>query len=478
MSSPPKLSDPTATRLRRGVLACVLAAASLARIGAQTPAATAPPPPAAQPVALTKADASVLISMLQGAEDKGLSSKAFNVGDAPARLDSTDPGVRAGAEQKLETAAIAYARAEHGGSIQGFPTDWAIRPAPYDAQADFTAALEQHRLAAWAAGLSPTDQRYVQLVQAYGRYRQIADNGGWRELPDAALREGSKGGQVVALRKRLAIEDPAVTAGGAVYDAALAEAVSRAQTRYGMDPDGALDSSMIEALNVPVSQRVAQIRANLERWRWLPTSLPASRIELNIADQRLELYEDGQPTLGMKAIVGRPKKPTPMISDAIETIVLNPPWYVPPDIQHEIYSKGRGYLRSAGFVSRGGRLMQRPGKRCALGSIKFDLSNSFGVYLHDTPDRNLFAKEDRALSHGCMRLEQPNALAKLLLKDDPDWSEDRLDAAIATGATQHVHLASPMPVFVVYWSAFIDDQGQIHFRPDVYGWDEKLIAML
>jgi murein L,D-transpeptidase YcbB/YkuD len=132
-----------------------------------------------------------------------------------------------------------------------------------------------------------------------------------------------------------------------------------------------------------------------------------------------------------------------------------------------------------GFVVRpDGSLQQLPGPKCALGTVKFDLSNSFGVYLHDTPARSLFALDRRALSHGCMRLEQPNTLAKRLLKDDPAWTELRVDLAIVSGATQRIPLARPVPVFVLYWSAFVDKDGQVEFRDDVYGWDRKLLALL
>lgn len=457
---------------------------------APAPALTQADPPAASataPAALTADEVQVLIAALRGAPDQGFGPDEFGLGKAQAQLGSADPATRAAGLAQLEAAAIAYAAAEHGARIAAasFPQDWALRPAPYDARADFAGAAAQHRLAAWAAGLPPSDPRYAALAQAWVRYRAIAGQGGWPALPaGAALKPGSKGPAVAALRKRLLVEDPATPASPAdVYDPALAQAVSRAQARYGLTPDGALGAATLAALNVPVEQRLGQLRANLERWRWMPRNAPPRRIELNTAAAVMALYDGGQPALTMKAIVGKPSRPTPMFPDEVKAIVLNPPWNVPPDIaSREIWPKirrDRSYMAREGFVVKpGGGLQQRPGPKCALGTLKFDLSNSFGVYLHDTPSHSLFARDERALSHGCMRLEQPNALAKQLLKDDPDWPDLRVDTAILSGTTQRIPLAKPTPVYVIYWSAFVDEQGQANFRPDVYGWDSKLLAML
>lgn len=460
-------------------VAAALAVAPLA------PAAAAQPQPA-----LSAADVSTLLAMLRDAPDQGFGADDFGLAEAQARLAAADPAARAEGEARLRAAAVAYARAEHGGRIPlgSLPDNWAIRPAPYDAQSDFDAAQAQHRLAAWAAALPPPDPRYGRLVRAYARYRQIAADGGWTGVPTGpTLKLGANDPRVEALRRRLAAEDPALppSAAPAAYDQPLAEAVQRAQARYGLTADGAVGASTLKALNTPVETRLGQMQANLERWRWIPRALPPYRVELNIASQTLELYDGGQPALGMRAVVGQPdpRKQTPSFSDEIEAVVLNPPWNVPHAIAvKEIWPKIRrdpGYMRREGFVVRSnGELQQRPGPDCALGTIKFDLSNPFGVYLHDTPARSLFGRDSRAFSHGCMRLEQPNALAKRLLKGTPGWSDEQIDIAIVAGTTQRIVLARPTPVFVFYWSAFVGDDGQIAFRPDLYGWDEKLNALL
>ena len=418
----------------------------------------------------------------------------------PAQVQQVSAVVRAAPAQGLggETfpvdpaaAAVAYARAQHGERLPAaaFPRDWAIRPESYDPAGDFARALGEGRLAPWLAAQSPPDGRYARLLVAYARYQAIAARGGWLVLPRVKrLGPGDTGVAVQALRDRLAIEDPLVGAlakgqDPAAYDAALVAAVRRAQARYGVEADGKAGPATLAALNIPVEGRLVQIRANLERWRWVTRVLPARRVELNTADATLELRDPGSQGMAMRAIVGRAAKPTPMFADNIRAVVFNPPWNVPEDIaRKEIWPnirRDRGYMARQGFVVRtGGGLQQLPGPKCALGAVKFDLSNSFGVYLHDTPAHSLFALDRRALSHGCMRLENPLELAKRLLAGDPAWPETTINLTLLSAKTTRAPLRTPVPVFVFYWTAFVDDAGQTQFRRDVYGWDAKLARLL
>ncbi len=244
-----------------------------------------------------------------------------------------------------------------------------------------------------------------------------------------------------------------------------------------------LSVATLAALNIPAEQRVGQIRANLERWRWASGQLPPDRLEVNIAGAWLDVYQGGKVTLSMRAIVGRPADPTPSLQAQVEALVFAPPWNVPAKIAaKQVWPKERrhpGYLARDHFIVKAnGGLQQLPGPKSALGRVKFDIPNPFGVYLHDTPNHKPFAGDRRTLSHGCMRLDQPGALAKLLLKDDRAWPERRIDAAMDTVATVRVPLARPVPVYVFYWTALVDEQGRVNFRPDVYGWDARLLSML
>jgi murein L,D-transpeptidase YcbB/YkuD len=189
----------------------------------------------------------------------------------------------------------------------------------------------------------------------------------------------------------------------------------------------------------------------------------------------------------MRAVAGRVADHTPILQSTIRSIVFNPPWNVPATIAaRELWPKERanpGYLAREDFVvlhtqDGGVRLQQRAGPKSSLGQIKFDFDNRYGVYLHDTPSHSTFAKESRLVSHGCVRLDQPKALALMLLQDDPAWTPDRIEAVIADGQTQRVSLTRPTDVLIFYWTAFAGPDGVMNFRPDVYGWDRELLQRI
>ena len=220
----------------------------------------------------------------------------------------------------------------------------------------------------------------------------------------------------------------------------------------------------------------------MERWRWLPRELPATRIQVNIAAAVLAVYRDGEPVMAMKAVAGKPEDATPMLRANISSIVLNPPWHVPTSIAtKEIWPKAHkdhGYLARNQYHVINGQLVQHAGPKSALGRFKFDFANPFGVYLHDTPAQAGFGRSMRLASHGCVRLEQPKALASLLLEDDASWPETRIDTVIQSEDTVRVPLAQTIPVYILYWTAFVDNSGQTQFRADAYDWDHQLIQLL
>ncbi len=453
---------------------CLLIALALA-----TPAGAGDPGPEG-------ADLGSVAAALIQAPDQGLDIDPDSVRQALELARSGDPAGQAQGRDALIAEALRYARAQHGLRLAPgqFHPDWALRPAPYDAAADFNLAQVGGHVASWLQSLPPPDPAYATLAEAYVAYRAMAAQGGW-PVVSGPLHPGDTGAQITALWRRLAAEDRALDpslADIASYGAPLQAAVARAQARYGLTADGVAGPATLAALNIPLAERLEQMRANLERRRWMPRALPAMRAEVNIADASLALYAPGEAPLTMRIVVGKPAKPTPMFEDHIKAVVLNPPWNVPADIAaREIWPKIRrdpGYMAREGFVVRpGGGLQQLPGPRCALGAIKFDLSNPFGVYLHDTPAKSLFAHDMRALSHGCMRLEQPNLLAKRLLRGEAAWSDTAIDVALVTGKTVRATLSRPTPLYVSYWTAFVNDQG-VNFRADLYGWDKDLAALL
>ena len=411
----------------------------------------------------------------------GRNAVAQGLNDAPPVLPQDTDG--------LVRAALDYARAVHAGRLDtaDFQRDWAIRPAAYDPLPAFRDAVARDRLTAWVASLPPPYAGYDALVAGLARYRSIAAAGGWTTIADGAgLKFGASGPRVVALRARLAIEDPQATGTGDRFDAALVEALRRAQRRYGLNPVGIAGAQTLAALNVPVEARVRQIKANMERWRWLPPELAKNRVQVNIAAAVLTLFDGDAPVMSMKAVTGRPGDETPMLVSSIHSIVLNPPWNVPAGIAaRELWPKEKaspGYLARNGFrvidTGDGGKRLQQSSERSALGKFKFDFANPFAVYLHDTPAQAGFARFDRLASHGCVRLEKPAELARQLMKDTPEWPEATIDATVAEGKTVRAKLADPVAVYLLYWTAFASANGQVGFRDDPYEWDGVLASKI
>lgn len=398
--------------------------------------------------------------------------------------------VPAGADDAaLVQALLVHARTELGQRVQPARIErmWSIQPPRRDAAAEFEAARANGGLAAWLAALSPPAPQYQALLEARTRYQAIVAAGGWPTLPKPpkgpAFKEGLRGPQVATLRTRLAVEGygQAGAADPELFDPALREALARFQAHHNLPEDGALGADTRAALNVLAADRLMQIEANIERWRWMPRRMPADRIEVDIGGQTASLIRAAEPALSMKIVVGDPRHHTPMFASKVDSVVFNPPWRVPDSIAaKEIFPKARrdpGYLARGNFILQGGRIIQLPGPKNSLGQIKLDLPSPFGVYLHDTPVKSAFQRRNRALSHGCMRLEKPRDLALALLSQQ-GWTEDMLEAAIAQGSTQVVRLKQTTPLYVAYWTAVVAPDEAVEFRADVYGWDRKLVNAL
>jgi len=424
-------------------------------------------------------DVQAALDTLAAAPSQGFTPGEFGEVRLAALGRSKSPQDLAARNRELHAALIAYARAEHGQSLpaSALPHDWALRPAPYDAEAALQQALAQHRFRQWLAEQPPPSPAYHALQQAFVSYLKIANDGGWPIVPPG-------GGNPELLRQRLAFEDPALAQGGAGAD--LTAAVQRFQAAHGLPTTGKVDAATRTELNVPAKARAAQIRANLERLRWLPREAPPTRVEVNTAAGLFDYYQDGRPVLHMLAAAGKPGDETPMLTSAIDAVVLNPPWNVPDSIaKDEILPKAANdpdYLAAHGYEetpdgSGGARIVQKPGPDSALGLVKFDFKNPFSVYLHDTPSKAAFARTQRSVSHGCVRLANAIAFARLLLGSQSGWSPEKIDQVIASGQTTNVPLSRRVPVELVYLTAF-PDNGRIAFRPDVYGWDAQMLELL
>ncbi|WP_293473888.1 L,D-transpeptidase family protein [Phenylobacterium sp.] len=442
-----------------------------------------PPPPPVEIPPLGAAQQQVALKALAAADLQGLQPKDY----LPAGLTEGQPLTPA-QTAALTDGLVRYAHDVKIGRMdpEQFPELWQVRPAPYDPAPDLAKALAEGRLQAWLDSLPPRYSGYAALKRGLARYREIAAAGGWKKVAEGGKLElGSKDARVADLRARLAAEDPLSPAtGAAVFDKPLKEAVIRAQRRYGLKPDGVVGNGTLAYLNQPVGQRILQIVANMERWRWMPSVMPATRVQVNSGAAIVTLFRDDKPVLSMKAVSGRPGDETPMLASAIHSVVINPPWNVPSGIAaRELWPKEKanpGYLARNGYriiPVEGGqpRLQQASGDQSALGRFKFDFDNPFAVYLHDTPSKGGFDLFARQASHGCVRLEKPRALAEALLEGDATWTPEAIDTQLEGDKTVRARLSATVPVYIFYWTAFAGTDGQMHFRSDPYNWDRQLL---
>jgi murein L,D-transpeptidase YcbB/YkuD len=287
------------------------------------------------------------------------------------------------------------------------------------------------------------------------------------------------------------------------YDAALAGAIYQFQQRHSLTTDSLLGPSTLEVLNVPVDERVRQIELNLERWRWLPDNLGQRYVLVNIPNFQLKAYRDGDVVEKMEVIAGKAydDRATPIFADSMAYVIFRPFWNIPPSIANEeILPKARGnrdylvnnnyqivshygpgaevydpYTTSLDRVASGElRLREQAGPSNALGLVKFMFPNQYAVYLHDTPADHLFSEAERDFSHGCVRVGRPKDLAIFALSQKPEWTPQRIDEAMHQGSWQRVDLDTPIPVYLAYWTAFVNQDGTVHFREDLYDHDSAL----
>ena len=412
---------------RRRVLfgaTCIAAVAAAASACAQPfPVPPAPTPLAGPPIPpppLRHDQIDLIVKTLQDAETHGFRQGEFLPANLLTLMASKDPADRRAGDALLRATIARYARAQHGLRITAWPKNWALRPPPYDAEADFNFAVAQDKLASWIDTLPPPFDRYRVLRTALARYQAIVDQGGWPTIEEGpALKQGSNGDRVVALRKRLMAEDPSLNLDLASpdFDQSVEDAVKFYQRRNGFDTTGVLGPQALEAINIPAASRVLQIEANMERWRWAPRLWPATRIEVNIAAAEMTYWVENAIAEEMRAAPGRPDDQTPMLTSAIESVVLNPPWNLPAGIaEKEYYPKERahpGYLESHGFrvitnPDGSTRLQQKSGPKSALGQIKFD----FPQPLRRLPARHALAQGVRpGLARGQPRLRAAGAAA-------------------------------------------------------------------
>ncbi|MBT2145723.1 L,D-transpeptidase family protein [Rhodanobacter sp. LX-100] len=384
-------------------------------------------------------------------------------------------------------------------------THWNFDPRQIDQAQGLKAvrdALAQGTIGPLFARARPQNPLYGQLRTALAKLREVAAQGGWPLLADGpTLRPGSHDPRVPVLRQRLQLVGHAVGDGADdLYDPALEAALKLFQREQYLAAGGHLGKATLAALNVPVAARIEQLRANLERARWLMHQLQGEFVVVDIAGYQVAYYKDGKPVWRSRVQVGKPYRSTPVFKSKITYLTLNPTWTVPPTIlKNDILPKVRknpGYLAanrirvldgqgrelspaSVNWANpRGIVLRQDAGPGNSLGRLVIRFPNDYAVYLHDTPHQELFANEQRANSSGCIRVERPRELAELLLDDPARWNRTGIDRTIDTLKTQTVMLRKPVPLLLAYWTVDLREDGRVGFRPDIYQRDPPLLAAL
>jgi L,D-transpeptidase YcbB len=428
------------------------------------------------------------MARLKAAGDDGLDPSDYLTPDFSAGADH--PDVLADAELKLTNAALTYARHAQIGRVhfsRVSPDIYynLVAPDPREVLSRLAQAKDAGET---LGGYNPPQEGFKQLQAKLAEVRGHAEAAvPARIAAGTLLRVGMEDDRVPLLRQRLHI---AADGGASTYDKSLSEAVRTFQRQHDLKPTGNLNAATVEALNGVPHGHVADILiANMERWRWLPRDLGKTYVMVNIPDYSLKVFHNGMTVWRTRIVVGKPSTPTPLLSEPMKYITVNPTWNVPPSIVQNEYlpalQQDPEALARIGlqvdYNSDGSlHIFQPPGEANALGRLRFNFPNKFLVYQHDTPDKNLFAREKRAYSHGCMRVQDPLDYAQVLLgyaAPNEGYTAERIRRMFGSDEYD-INFSTLIPVHITYQTAFIDESGKLELREDVYGRDAHLLAAL
>lgn len=431
----------------------------------------------------TPAQANEMIQAINSAKTRGLNSNNYHwkaiqlSNDAIKTIDQ---------DLLLSDAFLRLAHHLKNGKAKP-PVSWNMERAPVDAVDLLEHALTSNNISMALYSVEPQNLQYQIMIETLRNYRQIASSGGWVQLPNGPkLLKGSISLNVGGLRHRLKIsgEYYGEASEDSLFDDFLDQAVRRFQQTHGLNTDGIVGRSTLDELNVPIEKRIQQIEVNLERMRWIADDLGERHIRINIPAFELTAFIKNSEWLTMRVIVGKADWRSPVfLSSEITYLETNPFWYVPSVIaQKEIWpkvAKNQDYLKKnrLKIIKRadgGTMLRQIPGPQNSLGRIKIHFENNFDCYLHDTPEKHLFDKVDRAFSHGCIRLENALDLSEYLLIGDSEWDRQKLEDAIENDLQKKIYLAESIPISFVYLTTWPDKFGVVQFRKDVYEMDGLL----
>ena len=436
--------------------------------------------------------AAIVVAALISADDEGLEPADYHIREIIALAAATTDSARTERDFLITDGLLRYAEDVGNGKLSRSQTDERTIGTQSNgmvAYLEFVASFDADALKLALGLLPPRNAEYRVLKATLPDLRRMVEVGGWQALPDGeTIHPGSRDPVVQDLRKRLIAEgwiqvsaSPATSGSDDLYDPKLEAAVTAFQARHGIKPDGVLGKDTRAALNLPAEPRLRQMIVNMERARWNRLPRGGRTIEINLAAYSLNVYQDGESVLSMPVVVGTSENPTPIISSRITTVVLNPDWTLPPNVIREILPRIRhdaDYLSSRGIerIEEDGqvRFVQPPGPTNPLGRYKLIMPNDQDIYLHDTPDSAKFRYALRGFSHGCVRLKDAAALAALLLEDRIQTMPDGPSGLLEKGETRHIALSKPVPVSLVYRTAWLDRDGRLVLGGDAYGRDERL----
>ena len=327
--------------------------------------------------------------------------------------------------------------------------------------------------------------QYYLLRDKLKAFYEIQKKGSWITLnaDQKKYQLGDSSATVFEIRKKLFLSgDISTDNESPVYDSIIYEGIREFQRRYGLKQDGVAGPGVIREMSAPLSQRMEQVIVNMERCRWVENETSKKYLVVNIPQFSLLAYMGKTIAWTMPVVVGKTTNKTAIFKGDLKYVVFSPYWNVPQSIiNKEILpgmKKNKNYLASHQMEWNGGRVRQKPGPKNSLGLVKFLFPNSFDIYLHDTPSKSLFNEDKRAFSHGCIRVAEPKKLAEWLLTESPQWNSDKIGAAMNSGKEQYVTLPETVPVYIVYFTAFVDDRGKLNFREDIYQRDNQLKDMI
>jgi|688.fasta_scaffold06873_5 murein L,D-transpeptidase YcbB/YkuD len=430
-----------------------------------------------------------LYNLMTNLPSQGISDSIPYLSVLTNRLDNNDNNIDPETELLMSAGYLVYAKKTVGGIIDpalAKTIDWNLPTK----KLSYTDLLDSFLQAPHQANLKEKTNisQYFQLQSYLQKYREMEKKGRWKTIPTdpnkKTLKPGDSSFIIPMIKERLLFtEDLTSNNQSNLYDATLTAAIIRYKKRNGNKLDSTITATHIAEMNVPLSKRIEQIMVNMERCRWIPV-IPADATYLfvNIPEYRLHYIKNGKTYFESDVVVGKPATKTVIFSGDMKYVVFSPYWYVPSSIiKKEVkpgMARNKNYLANHRMEWNGGKVRQLPGSSNSLGLVKFIFPNSNNIYMHDSPAKSLFNEENRSFSHGCIRVAKPRELAISILADDPNWNPEKIDLAMNAGKEQSYTLKKTLPVYIGYFTAWVDQEGLLNFRKDIYSRDDKLADLI